>query len=89
MSTMLEDPVTQNQPSHGTRLQAETTAARLHIRWPALARVSVVTRNCKRPARSTPTAARSLQRNVFSAHHTLRSAPSRQLRLRRVHCGRG
>ncbi|EMI22264.1 hypothetical protein RMSM_00790 [Rhodopirellula maiorica SM1] len=34
MSTMLEDPVTQNQPSHGTRLQAETTAARLHIRWP-------------------------------------------------------
>ena len=34
MSTMLDDPVTQNQNSHGTRLQAETTAVRLHIRWP-------------------------------------------------------
>lgn len=34
MSTMLDEPVTTNQASHGTRLQAETTAVRLHIRWP-------------------------------------------------------
>lgn len=34
MSTMLDEPATENQASHGTRLQAETTAVRLHIRWP-------------------------------------------------------
>jgi len=31
---MLDEPVTQNQQSNGMRLQAETTAVRLHIRWP-------------------------------------------------------
>ena len=34
MSTMLDDPVTHSHTSHGTRLQAETTAVRLHIHWP-------------------------------------------------------
>ena len=33
MSTTLDEPAT-SQQSHGTRLQAETTAVRLHIRWP-------------------------------------------------------
>ena len=33
MSTTLDEPGTQHQ-THGTRLQAETTAVRLHIRWP-------------------------------------------------------
>lgn len=34
MSTTLDEPITENQASHGTRLQAETTAVRLHISWP-------------------------------------------------------
>lgn len=34
MSTMLDDPVTPTQASHGGRLQSETTAVRLHVRWP-------------------------------------------------------
>ena len=33
MSTTLDEPKTQ-QHTHGTRLQGETTAVRLHIRWP-------------------------------------------------------
>jgi hypothetical protein len=34
MSTTLDDPITHQDQSHATRLQAETTAVRLHIRWP-------------------------------------------------------
>ena len=34
MSTTLDEPAPANQASHGTRLQAGTTAVRLHIRWP-------------------------------------------------------
>ncbi|MEM9369313.1 MAG: hypothetical protein AAGD07_25310, partial [Planctomycetota bacterium] len=34
MSVMLDEPESQTTQSQGNRLQAETTAVRLHIRWP-------------------------------------------------------
>ena len=34
MSVTLDEPVGQTTPTQGGRLQAETTAVRLHIRWP-------------------------------------------------------
>ena len=34
MSTMLDEPATSPAQSHASRLQLETTAVRLHIRWP-------------------------------------------------------
>ncbi|MCC9601040.1 hypothetical protein LOC67_10830 [Stieleria sp. JC731] len=34
MSVMLDEPESQTTQTHGNRLQSETTAVRLHIRWP-------------------------------------------------------
>ena len=90
MSTMLEDTCdSATKSSHGTRLQAETTAVRLHIRWPGT-RKSLSRDQKQQAAGAFDADSRTLSAAKTSFRHiaSRRSAPSRRSKRRRVRCGK-